>query len=288
MLGALLASRRQRPQPARDEQVVAEWNGLIIDAFVTAALHFDEPNLVNVAERTANYIWQSHRVAGRLRHSSRDGVVGEALGTAGDLGALAIGMLRLAAVRGDEVWLERAISLLEEADAHFAAPGGGWFDAAADAEALIYRPRDGSDSFSPSPTSLLITANQLASRLGHRERRGIAHRAERSRIQRLLAGPELAGWALHDAILRASARPPAETVVTAPTKAEAWPLAVAAARQAEPAELILIGDATVDSAAFGGLFEARTAVAEPTAYVCRAGICELPRASFRAEGGVTP
>lgn len=280
VLARMRAGRDARPHASRDDLVVAEWNGLAIDALIVAALHLDEPRWVDVAERAATCIWNTHRVSGRMRRGSRDGETGRALGSAGDLGAMAIGMLRLAAVRGDSVWLDRAISLLDEADAHFAARGGGWYDSAVDADSLIYRPRDGSDDPSPSPVSLLIAANHLAARLGHRERRRTAHLAERSRIQRLVDAPRFAGWALHDALLRASPRPPAETVVTAPTKAEAWPLAVVAAAQDEPGELILIGDASVGPTAFGGMFEARTAVSEPTAYVCRAGICELPRTSF--------
>src|SRR5207302_7826284 len=92
---ALLASRNQRPQPARDDKVIAAWNGLAISALAEAGVALGLPHWIEAAERAAASILDIHVVGGRLRRSSRNGQAGEALGVLEDYACLVDGLLAL-------------------------------------------------------------------------------------------------------------------------------------------------------------------------------------------------
>ena len=74
----LLAARAERPQPARDDKVVSSWNGLAIAALADAGALLEEPRYLDAARECAGFLLAAHVVDGRLRRSSRDGVVGAA------------------------------------------------------------------------------------------------------------------------------------------------------------------------------------------------------------------
>ncbi len=93
----LLAARDRRPQPGRDDKVVAAWNGLAIAALAETGALLGRPDLVEAATRAADLLLAVHLVAEpagrreagderssrprvRLRRVSRDGVAGSPLG----------------------------------------------------------------------------------------------------------------------------------------------------------------------------------------------------------------
>ncbi len=72
----LLASRNVRNQPARDDKVVAGWNGLAMAALAEAGAILDRPDLVAAAEAVAEYLADVHwnsasQVLVRVSHDSR-------------------------------------------------------------------------------------------------------------------------------------------------------------------------------------------------------------------------
>src|SRR5699024_5850243 len=102
----LLAERKRRPQPARDDKVVAAWNGLAIAALAEAGALFDEPAWVDAAVAVADVIILHHLDdRGRLVRASRDGRPGTGAGTLEDYADVAEGFHALLAVTGDSVWL---------------------------------------------------------------------------------------------------------------------------------------------------------------------------------------
>src|SRR6185295_9073099 len=105
---ALLAFRDQRPQPARDDKVVAAWNGLAIEALAQAGRVFAEPGLIAAAERAAGLLLDLHLVDGRLLRTSRDGVVGTSVGVLEDYACVAGGLLALYQATGSARWLSSA------------------------------------------------------------------------------------------------------------------------------------------------------------------------------------
>jgi uncharacterized protein YyaL (SSP411 family) len=79
---ALLAARASRVRPARDDKVVAAWNGLAISAFAEAGLLLGRPDFIAAARDAAALLAAVHLAAGRLIRTSRDGTAGGA--TAGE------------------------------------------------------------------------------------------------------------------------------------------------------------------------------------------------------------
>lgn len=275
----LLEIRERRWAPARDDKVVAAWNGWLIDSLVWAAQVFGEPGWLELARGAAEHLWAVHWVDGRLRRVSRDGVAGESAGLAEDYGAVAQGFATLAGVLGEGAWLERAVTVLTTALELFGAPGGGFFDTAADAESLYVRPRDVSDNPTPSGTSALIAALRSVALLADRPE--FAERADAAAVTvRATAegAPRFAGWGLADALIADDARKglaPAVAVVVSADGDPQGELTRAAWRMAPAGTALLTG--TPGTPGFAHHFEGREPVdGAPTAYVCRGTVCFAP------------
>ncbi len=92
---ALLRRRDARPQPARDDKVLAAWNGLAIAAFADAGRALGEPAFLDAATEAADFVLRELRSPdGRLQRSWRDGRTRHA-GVLEDHTHLADGLLAL-------------------------------------------------------------------------------------------------------------------------------------------------------------------------------------------------
>jgi uncharacterized protein YyaL (SSP411 family) len=150
----LLAARRGRPQPGRDDKVVAAWNGLAIAALAEYSSRTGHRDSLLAAENAAGFLARVHIGAdGRLVRASLGGVASEAPGVLEDYAAVALGFLRL----GGE-WTARAQGLIEQIREHFTDFQGGFYDTAADAEALVTRPADVHDGPTASGWALAAAA----------------------------------------------------------------------------------------------------------------------------------
>jgi uncharacterized protein YyaL (SSP411 family) len=158
---ALLAARAQRVRPARDDKVVAAWNGLAIAALAETGLLLGRPEFITAARGAAELLAGLHCTAGRLARTSRDGVAGTSAGVLEDYACVADGFLALSGVTGESRWAELAGQLLATALDRFAADSGGFYDTADDGEPLLYRPVDPADG--PSPSGTFATAGALLS-----------------------------------------------------------------------------------------------------------------------------
>ncbi|MDN5750063.1 MAG: thioredoxin domain-containing protein, partial [Pseudonocardia sp.] len=161
---ALLRARARRPQPGCDDKVVTAWNGMAIQALAEAGAALGHPEWVSAASGAADLLLARHVVDGRLRRSSRAGVVGAAAGVLEDHAYLADGLLALHQATGAARWLAAATDLLAVALERFAGPEPGmFFDTADDAETLLHRPRELTDNASPCGSSALASALLTAS-----------------------------------------------------------------------------------------------------------------------------
>jgi uncharacterized protein len=269
---ALLEARARRERPARDDKVVAAWNGLAIAALARAAGVLGEERFLESALAAGDLLWELHVVDGRLLRVSRDGVAGAHAGVLEDYGCVADGFLALAEATGEGIWVARAGLLLDVALDQFAADDGGFHDTAADAEALIARPRDPSDNASPSGHSAVTTALlRYAALTGSGRHRDAAEAALAS--IRLLAerAPRFAGWSL--AAAAAALDGPKEiVVVTEPDDPVGAELA-ARARRALGSVVLVVPPGRRGIPLLEGreLVDGRAA-----AYVCRGMVCERP------------
>ncbi len=268
----LLAERNRRPQPALDAKVITAWNGLAMAGLAEAGVLLGEPRYLDAAQRCAELLRKSHWVDGRLRRSSKDGSVGSAMAVAEDYGDLAEGLLALHQATGKPAWLGFAGELLEVALAHFAAPDGGFFDTADDAERLFSRPRDGSDNAAPSGQSALIGALiSYAALSGQPRFREAADRALASSGELAVREPRFAGWAL--ACAEAALAGPLQVAVVGDGELAAS-LAEAGRHSLSPGLVLVAGEP--DAVGVPLLADRPLVADQPAAYVCRGFVCDRP------------
>jgi hypothetical protein len=267
----LFAARTLRPQPARDDKVVAAWNGLAIAALAEAAMLLAEPRYLSAAVECAQLVLEVHVVDGRLRRTSRDGAVGSARGVAEDYGDVAEGLLVLHQATVDPQWLAAAGRLLDVAVAHFAADGGGFHDTADDAEQLVSRPRDPADNATPSGNSALAAALvSYAALTGSNGHRQSAEDAIRTLGELGTRQPRFFGWAL--ATAQALVDGPVQVAIVG--EPAGGPLTELAWRLRPPGAVVLSG--SPDAAGLPLLADRPLVRGLPAAYVCRGMVCDLP------------
>jgi uncharacterized protein YyaL (SSP411 family) len=282
---ALLAARAARPQPARDDKVVAAWNGLAITALVEGAAALGRPDWLAAARRAAGLLLRTHVVDGRLRRTSRDGTVGEAPGVLEDHAAVAEGLLALHQATAEPRWLDDACALLDVVLDRFGehdeagVPTGIFWDTADDAEALVSRPREITDGATPCGSSVLTSALLTASVLAGPERagryRGVAEAALTTAGTLLARHARFAGgWAT---AAEAALRGPLQVAVVGADEAAREPLATAARRVAPGGSVVVAGDPEAPGVPL--LADRPLVGGSAAAYVCRGYVCERPTTS---------
>jgi len=268
----LLVSRATRSQPGRDDKVVTSWNGLAIAALADLGATTGERRYVEAAQRCATFLLDVHLVGGRLRRSSRNGVVGAAAAVADDHGNLAEGLLVLHQATGQARWLVAAGELLDVALERFRTPEGGFHDTADDAEALFARPHSASDNAEPSGQSslagALLSYGALTGSARHLQAASEAVDAGGSVAGR---DPRFAGWTL--AVAEAREAGPLQVAVVG-TRPAADDLSRVARDSLSPGLVLVAGEPDAPGIP---LLAGRPLVGgKPAAYVCRGFVCERP------------
>jgi uncharacterized protein YyaL (SSP411 family) len=275
----LNTARAARPQPARDDKVVAAWNGLAITALVEhivvqRSLTTDPVRLVGVVTKAAELL-ASHLVDGRLRRVSYHGTVGEAAGVLDDYGCVAEAFCAMHQLTGEGRWLELAGRLLDTALARFGADGGGFFDTADDAERLVARPADPTDNATPSGLSAIAAAlTSYAALTGETRYREAAERALATIAPIAASHARFVGYAC--AVGEALQSGPYEiAIVTDDPVGD--PLVKTAQRLAPPGAVVVAG--ATDQPGVPLLANRPRLDGAATAYVCRGFVCDRPVAT---------
>jgi uncharacterized protein YyaL (SSP411 family) len=155
--------REQRVHPHKDDQILTDWNGLMIAALSKAAQVFNEPRYAEVAERAARFILNEMRSEhGRLLHRYRDGEAAIPA-HADDYAFLIWGLIELYETTFNVEYLERALSLNAELIEYFwddtplspleGGIKGGFYFTADDGEQLLVRQKEIYDGAIPSGNS---------------------------------------------------------------------------------------------------------------------------------------
>ena len=277
---ALLAARRERPAPERDDKVIAAWNGLAIAALAEVGGLLERPDLVAAAETAARLVLNVHRdaVTGRLARTSRHGVAGPSAGVLEDYADLAEGLMALFAVTGEAAWLTEAGALLEVVLTRFTGEDGAFWDTADDGERLIRRPQDPTDGATPAGwTSATGALLSYAAYTGSDRHRAAAERALGIVTPLASGAPRFVGWGL--AVAEAAVDGPREVAVVGPAGDPATAaLHRAALRATAPGAVVARGEpGAVDAPPL--LADRPLRDGRPVAYVCRGFVCLEPTTS---------
>ena len=277
-LAALRHARDTRPAPARDDKVIASWNGLAIGALAEAGLWMKRPAWLDAARQAARFLLDRMMVDGRLMRVHAAGRARH-LGTLDDHADLADGLLALYAADFDPAWLVHARELAEAMlDLFAGSTGDGFFMAGSDAPALLARPRDLEDHPSPSGNS---QAAWVMARLhlltGEDRYRRAAEGAVGAVAEQAGRWPQAFARALATADLL-STRPVEVAVVGAPDDPRTIALVEAARLHAGPYAMIATGapDDPRAHAAAPLLADRPMRDGLPTAYACSGFTCREP------------
>jgi uncharacterized protein YyaL (SSP411 family) len=287
--GILLTAREGRTRPARDDKVVAAWNGMAIGALAEAGVLFDREDFLAAAKEAAELLVSVHYRApkesspvvgtARLLRTSRDGVAGPSVGLLEDYACVAAGLLKLSGVTGEGRWAIVAGELLDTVLTGFADGKGGFYDTAEDGERLIFRPADPTDNASPSGAFAAADALLSYAALTGEERYRDAVAAVLAVLPPIAAKyPRAGGMGL--AVAEALISGPAEIAIVGPDDdPRTADLLRAALHVAPPGAVLALGSGSGEDAgdAVIPLLADRPLVSgAPAAYVCRNFTCQAP------------
>ena len=272
---ALYAARARRVWPARDDKILAAWNGLMLRAVALAARVLRDERYRVQAVRTGEFLFRALVRNGRVFRSYKDGAA-RIPGFLEDHAALGLAALALYELTFDRVWLDRATMLAERSvESFWDGATGAFFDTPRDQEDLVSRPRDATDNATPSGTSL---ACDLLVRLAE-----LRHDAEMRRqaafVLETIAEPmahypsafghalQVADMLVHGAVELA--------IVGDPGASDFDSLVRVAAERYVPA-LVLAGGSPGQGTAVPLLADRPVVEGRATAYVCRDFTCDAP------------
>ncbi len=271
----LFAKRAPRERPARDEKVLASWNGLMLRAMAEGARAFDDPVLRDSALQAGEFLRREMVVDGRVRRSWRDGV-SRIQGFLEDHAAVALGFLALYQLTSERRWLDAAVALHEVCVRdYWSDDAGAFFDTAHDAEPLVTRPRDVTDNAIPSGTSLAVELQLLvAEYVGDASARRRGEYVLATMAQPMQRSPLAFGHLLGAADL--SVNGAVQLAIAGAPGAERFATLARAAAGVYVPSLVLAGGEGAAVAGLPLMAERRAEGGSALAFVCRGYACQLP------------
>ncbi len=270
-LKALRPVRATRNRPARDDKVIAAWNGLAARGLVEAGIALGDPTLIHAAADAVRFVLTSMRRSdGRVHRSWRQGRLGP-IGYCDDHASMALACFALYQATGDETWFLSGAELANVTVEQFADPAGdGFFATAHDAERLIARPKNLFDLPAPSDNSLaaevMLTMAAFTGESAWSDRLEGVLRLGAGMMEQHAAG---AGQMLAVAGIRVA--PPLEVAIVG---AERQHLIEVVRETYRPAVFLAQSDGTATNVP---LLKDRPAPASAAlAYVCRGFVCDRP------------
>ena len=269
----LYGAREERMRPARDEKILASWNGLMLRAIAESARAFGDDGLRTLALRNGDFLFTSLVHDGRVLRSYKNGEA-RISGFLEDYAAIALGAIALYELTFERRWLDRARALAESVvELFWDEEAQAFFDTAKDAESLVTRPRDVTDNAIPSGSSLaaelLLVLGDLFDEPGYGAR---ARYLLETIAEPMARYPTAFGHALGAADL--AVRGAVEVAIAGnPAEAAFGSLAGVVANRYVPS-LVLAGGR--GKGAKGIALLAGRDGEVPTAYLCRAYACDTP------------
>ena len=261
--------------PARDDKVLADWNGLMIASLAEAGAVFGEPEWMAAASTAFDFVAGKLSKGSRLRHSYRLGEARHAA-TLDDHACMIKAALALFETTGESAYLEKAERWTETAERHFwDQANGGYFLTADDTTDVIARTKSAMDQAVPSGNGVM-TAN--LARLFHLT----GNDRYRERAQSVIAAFSAnAGETFHAMPTLLSAQDILENaveivIVGARGADDTAALLRAAYALSLPNRVLRIVSPEAELPATHAAAGRGQVDAKATAYVCRAQTCSLP------------
>jgi uncharacterized protein YyaL (SSP411 family) len=148
----LFEARSQRVRPARDEKVLAAWNGLMLRALAETGAVLERQDFLDAARHNADFLLREMRGAdGRLHRTWKPGHAARLNAYLEDYANVADGLLALYEATFEPRWLTASLELTDVMLREFMdVENGGFFDTSVGHEQLITRPKDIFDNATPS------------------------------------------------------------------------------------------------------------------------------------------
>jgi uncharacterized protein len=163
--------RESRPPPARDEKVLAAWNGLMISAFARIGAALNEARYARAASSAARFV-RNHLYdakSGTLRRFWKEETA-NIPGFAEDYAFLIQALLDLYQASADSHALDWAIALQRKQDELFwDSKSGGYFESSAEDQLVKVRLKQDYDGAEPSANSVSALNLLRLSRMLHQE-----------------------------------------------------------------------------------------------------------------------
>ena len=267
---ALLAARAGRPQPLRDDKVLAGWNGLALAALAEAGAALGRPDWLEAARALGEFLLGPLSDGrGRLLRTYRDGDA-RIPAYLEDYANVANGLVELSWATGELRWLEEARRLAGIMVELFADPErGGFFVDAPDGNGLVARRKEFDDHPTPAGNSMAaFVLLRLARVYGDAELERHAVGVFRLGRQLMERAPGAISHLLCALDLHFS--PPREVAVVGP----ADELRAAALEGFQPNTVFAFSPEPTDAVpllAGKGLVDGK-----PAAYVCESFVCRRP------------
>ena len=274
----LYAARARRVHPARDDKVLAAWNGLACRAFAEAGRALGRADYVAAAAKNAEFVLTAMRSGGRLLRTWKAGRA-KLKGYLEDYAMVAAALVALYEATLDRRWLDEARGLAEELLRLFWDEKlEGFYDTGVDHERLIVRPRNLFDNAVPCGSSVAVeTLFRLAILTGESRYESAALKALRPMAD--LMTRYASGFGRFLCALDFHLGPGIEIALVSPPGGDGLaPLAAEVFGRYLP-NRVVAGMVAGDPKGAEGipLLQNREAVGgEATAYVCRNYACELP------------
>ncbi len=261
----LFLARAQRIRPERDENILTNWNSLMIQGLCAAYQATGEVLYRESAERTAKFLLQKmSQPNGGLYHVWKDGIA-KVPGFLDDYSFFANALIDLYETEFDKTYLEQAERLVNHILDQFWDEG--FYFTPKDAEQLVHRPRSPQDHAWPSGTSAgvfaLVRLHELTGSDIYRE-----HAEYVFKMYGLAAAKYPFGFSHLLAALDFSQHP--SSVVFAGDRTRALPLVEAIHRAYHPTRVLAFAE---DVPIGEGC---QPVEGQPAAYVCKNRSCAPP------------
>lgn len=271
-------ARDLRIRPGVDDKILTSWNGLTIRALAQSGRVFDRPDWLDAAKVAARFLLEHVRDTDGNWHHSWSRISGARHhAVLEDYSFLLDGLVELALVDPAGCWTSEAVNLATAmVDKFFDTQTNTFFFTALDHETLLVRPRDSSDSATPSATAMAITGLYRLGRLtGNEEFLNFAWKSLCAHTPLMAKHPQSMSQMI--LVVESWLGGDGEWITFGLNKNSKEGRALAACYQGMT--LFLNGDEAGGYQLIQGKSEQ---AGEPTLYVCNKGFCEAPRAGIKA------